>query len=263
MEENKIKIKKKKKQKNLKIKNLILNILFLICLGVFIYSAGNIALEYYGSYKAKNNLASLKNTVIKTENKSSEKNTEVERIIDLDKLKELNSDSLAWIEIPGTDLDEPLVQTNNNDYYLWYSFEKKRYPLTGTIFLDYQNKPDFSDRVNYIFGHNMWDKTKFSCLVLFEDPEFAKKHDTVKIHLKDKVLEYEILGVNLVPPETPLYPENLNKDSEFNTFKNELKKYISKEKVDKIDKDSKLLLMVTCKTPDNTTERRIMFAKLK
>lgn len=261
MDENKVKISKKEKKKKNKTKNIILNILFLICLGVFIYSTGNIALEYYGSYKAKNDLNSLKSTVIKSS--TSEKDTEIEKVVDIDKLKELNSDSIAWIEIPGTELDEPVVQGKDNDYYLWYSFEKSRYPLTGTIFLDYQNKSDFSDRVSYIFGHNMWDKTKFSCIALFEDPEFTKKHDTVKIHLKDKVLEYEILGVNLVPPETPLYPEELNQDGDFDKFKTELAKYIPQEKVDKIDKDSKLLMMVTCKTPDNMTQRRIMFAKLK
>lgn len=262
MEEKNL-ISKKKRKKQSKLKKYILNFLFVICLIVFIYSTGNIILEYYGSYKAKNDLNTLKNTVIANTPNTSEKNKEIEKVIDIDKLKALNSDALAWIEIPGTELDEPLVQGRDNDYYLWYSFEKKKYPLTGTVFLDYQNKPDFSDRVNYIFGHNMWDKTKFSCLTLFEDPEFMKKHDTVKIHLKDKVLEYEILGVSLVPPETPLYPEELNKDEDFPKFKEELAKYIPKEKVEKLDEKSKIIMLVTCKTPDNLTTRRIMFAKLK
>lgn len=156
-----------------------------------------------------------------------------------------------------------MVQGKDNDYYLWYSFEKSKYPLTGTIFLDYQNKSDLTDRISYIFGHNMWDKSKFYCLELFEDPDFLKKHNTVKIYLKNNVLEYDILGISLVPPETPLYPENLNRDEDFPTFKKELAKYISQDKVDTLDENSKIIMLVTCKTPDNMTERRIMFAKLK
>lgn len=258
MKNNNISVKKKNKKPQSKLKKFILNLMFIVCLGVFIYSAGNLAIEYYGSYKAKNDLNKLKNSVVKS---TTEKETE--KVVDIDKLKELNKDSIAWIEIPGTELDEPVVQGKDNDYYLWYSFEKSKYPLTGTIFLDYQNKSDLTDRISYIFGHNMWDKSKFYCLELFEDPDFLKKHNTVKIYLKNNVLEYDILGISLVPPETPLYPENLNRDEDFPTFKKELAKYISQDKVDTLDENSKIIMLVTCKTPDNMTERRIMFAKLK
>ncbi len=43
---------------------------------------------------------------------------------------------------------------------------------TGTLFLDMYNKADFSDRISYIFGHNIWDKTKFYDLRKFEDKTF-------------------------------------------------------------------------------------------
>lgn len=60
MKNNNISVKKKNKKPQSKLKKFILNLMFIVCLGVFIYSAGNLAIEYYGSYKAKNDLNKLK-----------------------------------------------------------------------------------------------------------------------------------------------------------------------------------------------------------
>lgn len=263
MEENDLIIKRKKqeKKKSNKISKFFWNVVFIVCLGVFIYSSFNLAKDYYGSYKAGNNLKNLKTSVFKDKN-LSEKKVGENKVVDIKKLKELNKDAIGWIEIPDTNLDEPLVQGNDNDYYLWRSFDKKTYPLTGTIFLDVYNKKDFSDRISYIFGHNMWDKTKFSCFVNFENKEFLENHKQVFIHTEDKLLEYEIIGVDLVDPNTPLYEQSSDRNKDLNFIKKELSKHISKDEVDKIDENSKLLMLVTCKKPDDNTLRRILFAKL-
>lgn len=263
MSEEKL-IKKKKKKKKNKLLKIFWNIIFVICLSVFLYSAFNLAKDYYGSYKAKNDLKTLKTTVLKeTTNEASEKKTSENRVVDLDALKKLNSDSIGWIEIPGTTLDEPLVQGNDNDYYLWRSFDKKTYPVTGTIFLDVYNKPDLSDRVSYIFGHNIWDKTKFYCLSYFEDDSFLENHKQLFVTLENQKLEYEIIGVDLVDPNTPLYELSSNRNNDLEKLKNDLSKHISMEEINKIDEKTKILMLVTCKTPDDNSLRRILFAKLK
>ena len=240
-------VKKKKKQS--KGKKWFWNILFVICLGLFIYSAGNVIKDYYGSYKAGQNLSSLKKSVFKDDSaNANEKNTTVKKVVNLEELKKLNSDSIGWLEVPDTNIDEPLVQGKDNDYYLWRDFDKKTYPVTGTLFLDMYNKPDFSDRISYIFGHNVWDKTKFYAFYIYTE--------------KGK-MEYEVLGVDLVDPNTPLYELTSKRNEDVNAMKKELTKHIPKEEVDKIDENTKLLMLVTCKTPNDNSARRILFAKLK
>ncbi|MCI5997090.1 MAG: class B sortase [Peptoniphilaceae bacterium] len=261
--ENKNLIVKKKKKKTSGVKKWFWNILFIVCLGLFLYSSFNIVKDYYGSYKAGNNLKNLRKAVFKNEDSTSEKTTDVKKVIDLEELKKLNSDSIGWIEIPGTTLDEPLVQGKDNDYYLWRSFEKKTYPVTGAIFLDMYSKPDLSDRISYIFGHNVWDKSKFYCLEYFEDPSFLEKHKELFIHTENGKLEYEILGVDLVDPNTPLYELSSNRNNDLEAMKKELKKHISASEVDKINENTKLLMLVTCKNANDNSSRRILFAKLK
>lgn len=260
MREKDLIIKRKKKKKGGKLKKFFWNLVFVICLGVFIYSSFNLAKDYYGSYKAGNNLKNLKDLVFN--GSSKQKGVEEKKTVDIAKLKQLNQDSIGWIEIPGTNLDEPLVQGNDNDYYLWRSFDKKTYPLTGTIFLDVYNKADLTDRISYIFGHNMWDKTKFSCFVDFENEDFLQKHKKVFIHTENKKYEYEIMGVDLVDPNTPLYEQSSNRNKDLNFIKKELSKHIKKSEIDKIDENTKLLMLVTCKKPDDNTLRRILFARL-
>ena len=180
-----------------------------------------------------------------------------------EELKKLNSDSIGWLEVPGTNIDEPVVQGKDNDYYLWRDFKKNTYPVTGTFFLDMYNKADFTDRISYIFGHNIWDKTKFYDLRKFEDKTFLENNKTVYVYTEKGKLEYEILGVDLVDPDTSLYELTSKRNEDVEAMKKELTKHISKSEVDKIDKNSKILMLVTCKTPDDNTARRILFAKLK
>ena len=256
-----MKIKKKKKNR----KKFFWNIIFLVCLAVFSYSLWNIGKDYYGSYKASKDLKNLKQTVFKTPDKVTEKTVESEgqKSIDIEELKKLNSDSIGWIQIPNTTLDEPVVQGKDNDYYLWRSFNKQTYPVTGTIFLDVYNNPDMSDRISYIFGHNIWDKSKFYCLQYFEDPNFLKEHKDLYIHTSSGKLEYEILGIDLVDPNTALYEQTSDRNHDLNLIKSELSKHIPNEEVEKIDENTKLLMLVTCKTSNDNSSRRILFAKLK
>ncbi len=254
---------KKSRKKQSKVKKWFWNILFVICLGVFVYSAGNIIKDYYGSYKAGKDLSNLKESVFKSSNNADEKKTDKEKVVNLEELKKLNSDSIGWLEIPGTNIDEPLVQGKDNDYYLWRDFKKNKYPVTGTLFLDMYNKADFSDRISYIFGHNIWDKTKFYDLRKFEDKTFLENHKTFYVYTEKGKLEYEVLSVDLVDPDTPLYELSSKRNEDVDAMKKELSKHISKSEVDKIDKNTKLLMLVTCKMPDDNTARRILFAKLK
>ena len=226
---------KKRKKKQSKAKNWFWNILFVICLGVFIYSSANIIKDYYGSYKAGKDLSNLKESVFNV----SEKSADAKKEVNLEELKKLNSDSIGWLEVPGTN------------------------PVTGTFFLDMYNKADFTDRISYIFGHNIWDKTKFYDLRKFEDKTFLENNKTVYVYTEKGKLEYEILGVDLVDPDTSLYELTSKRNEDVEAMKKELTKHISKSEVDKIDKNSKILMLVTCKTPDDNTARRILFAKLK
>ncbi|MFR2213338.1 MAG: sortase domain-bontaining protein [Ruminococcus sp.] len=72
----------------------------------------------------------------------------------------MNPEIIAWIRIPDTRIDYPVVQGTDNEYYLKHTFKKTEH-VAGSIFLDKDNSPDFSNRKSILYGHNMKDGSMF------------------------------------------------------------------------------------------------------
>lgn len=107
---------------------------------------------------------------------------EEERVIDFASLQTMNPDCVAWLEIPCTDIDYPIVLGGNNSYYLKHSFQKE-YSNFGCPFLN-TNTPLSGDNL-VIHGHNMGNNRTemFSPLLWYQDGDYAKEHDTFLLYL--------------------------------------------------------------------------------
>ena len=100
--------------------------------------------------------------------------------VDFKALQQNNADVIAWLQIPDTNIDFPVMQAKDNYYYLSHDFEKN-YAVTGGIFLDYRNRKDFSDGLSIIYGHRMSSGRMFSDVGKFEDKEFFNRHQEVAV----------------------------------------------------------------------------------
>lgn len=98
-----------------------------------------------------------------------------EATVSFEELQNMNSDVFGWITIYGTGVDYPLLQGEDNDYYLSRD-AKGDYSVSGSIFLDYRNSRDFSDYNNIIHGHHMAASAMFGDLSKFEDEDFFDSH---------------------------------------------------------------------------------------
>lgn len=105
-------------------------------------------------------------------------------------LQEINGDILAWISVPDTGIDYPVVQGTDNDYYL-RRLVTKEWNSSGSIFLDYRSAPDLSDPYSIIYGHNMLNGTMFSSLMEYKNQDFYQTHP--KGTLETPNMQYEIL----------------------------------------------------------------------
>lgn len=76
--------------------------------------------------------------------------------IDFDGLRKVNPDVIAWIDIPGAGISYPVLQGEDNSYYLTH-LASGQFGISGSIFMDYHNRQDFSDQNTIIYGHNMKD----------------------------------------------------------------------------------------------------------
>lgn len=86
---------------------------------------------------------------------------------------------------PDSSIDYPVVQGNDDSYYLTHTFKKAEH-VVGAIFLDSDNNADFSDDKNIIYGHNMKDGSMFRGLRNFLDDEFLKEHHILYLYLPDE-----------------------------------------------------------------------------
>ena len=112
-------------------------------------------------------------------------------------LREENPDLVAWVQIPDTNIDYPVVQGSDNEYYLYHAFDGSSLAV-GCPFLDYENQRDLSDNNNFIYGHNMRNGSMFHDLASFTDQGFFDEHPYAYIATeRDGTRRYRIVGVFL------------------------------------------------------------------
>ncbi len=117
-----------------------------------------------------------------------------DKTLDWEALHSKNPDIYAWIYVPDTGVDYPVVQhPTDNSYYLNHNLDgSKGYP--GCIYTENFNNRDFSDLHTVLYGHNLKDKTMFSTLHNFEDAELFQKEHDIYIYTEDAVLTYRIFA---------------------------------------------------------------------
>lgn len=119
----------------------------------------------------------------------------VPRKIDFQGLWAVNPDAYAFIEIPGTQVNYPVMQssTQEEDYYLNVTFEGVA-ALPGSIYSRMVNAKDFSDPITVIYGHDMLDGSYFGDLKNYVDRGFFDTYRDMYIYTPDRQLEYKIIA---------------------------------------------------------------------
>lgn len=118
----------------------------------------------------------------------------VEIPIDFRMLQERNPDVYAWITIPGTSIDYPILQSStDNTYYLTRTIDGEESP-EGAIFTENYNSRDFEDPNTVIYGHNMKNGSMFRDLRNYRDRSFFDENREVIIYTPDAIRHYRIFA---------------------------------------------------------------------
>ncbi|MGN0325041.1 MAG: class B sortase [Lachnospiraceae bacterium] len=114
--------------------------------------------------------------------------------IDFPALYEENDDIYAWIMVPGTQIDYPVLQhPGQTSYYLDHNIDDSRgYP--GCIFTEFYNSKDFEDPNTVIYGHNMKNGSMFAGLHYFEDSQFFDENQFIYIFSEEHTYVYRIFA---------------------------------------------------------------------
>lgn len=174
--------------------------------------------------------------------------------VNFSELLSKNPDTVGWIKVDGTKVNYPIVQTNDNDYYLSHAFNKSK-NAGGWIFADYRVSFDDFGKNTIIYGHNMNNKTMFGSIPQMLNSSYlnnsADKY--IKISTNTCNTVWKLFSIYTVAPESYYIKTNF-KIYSFEEFINTLKgRSVYNFGID-VTPDDKILTLSTC---DNTGTKRI------
>lgn len=178
-----------------------------------------------------------------------------------------NSETVAYVYIPGTQLDEPVVQTTDNATYLDKRFDGVNEPLMGTVFMDADNKKDFSDRLTWLFGHargsKVPDHRMFKDVNYFSRQDYFDKHPYVVIETPERKYYYEAVAMIIVPEETAFYRTSFDDDADFEKQLTTIYDTAQVKKPNvKVSSKDKYLVLSTCREEDDTIRANLYLRQI-
>lgn len=177
----------KKKKSNYKRLIIILLSIILLFSIIMIFK---IKYTEFMENKKQEETSNVLDSIVVENNISKEK---TERMIQVEELKKQNDDIIGWLEIEGTNINYPILQGTDNDYYLTHNYKKESIS-SGSLFLD----KDYSfirpsDNL-LIYGHRNTKGLMFEDLMKYKKEEFYQKHSTIRFTTILDDSKYEIIS---------------------------------------------------------------------
>ena len=187
----------------------------LVCVFAFsAYKLGSYWMEKVRSDKLLDDMSSFVDTDDGTKDDETTKDEEGDPekiVVDFEAMSELNDDIIAWIYCPNTQINYPIVQGSDNDYYLAHLLDGS-YNANGTIFMDYQNHSDFSHANTLIYGHNMKSGAMFNAVIAYKQQSFYDEHPYMYIMTPEQNYRLELFAGCVVESISDIYDFAPSKD---------------------------------------------------
>ena len=180
--------------------------------------------------------------------------------MDFSYLRTVNEDVVAWITAEGLPIDLPVVQGEDNDYYLTHRFDREPNRL-GTLFVDMHNKPDFSDKNTVIYGHNMNDGSMFASLVNYKSQDFYNDFPTIDIFTPHGDFTIEIFAGQLADGNDPFIQFDFKDDMDFMTYVTYLKVISTFDSPVEVSAEDQIITLSTC-TEEFDNARYVLYGRL-
>lgn len=270
---------KKRKRTRIKWINLLLLITIIICASIFLLSSIQI-IKWTIDNKNTDSQTNKITEITKIKEIEDNENTEIvnnEIVIDknapywnfikmnmidadFNEIKKINKDVKGWIEVNGTTINYPYVQTNNNNFYLNHTFDKTSNGA-GWIFLDYRNDTNFEDKNTIIYGHGRSNSSMFGSLKNITKSSWFNNTNNyvIKIATEKSNTLWEVFSVYHIPTTSDYLQISFNSDDEFLDFVNKLKERSYHKFNTSIFKTDKIITLSTCFNDD---EKVVMHARL-
>lgn len=237
-------------------------IIFAIVIFSFIY-------VFYDNYKSMMKVSKIQNEVVKYINATDTKDIETNNNSNslpiknnyIYSLKEINSDVVAWLKVNNTNIDYPIVQTLDNEYYLKYNLYREK-DSNGWLFMDYDNNTTKIDDNIIIYGHNRYlNGVMFGTLnkTLYKNWYTNKENQIIKFDTLYGSYQYKVFSIYIIPTTSDYLETNFDNSKDKINFLNILKDRSIYDFNITLNENSKIITLSTCQSD---TTRLVLHAVL-
>ena len=189
----------------------------------------------------------------KEENNQEKQQDSLKRIAQIKKLKEEYKNIIGWIEIKDTNISYPVVQGEDNEFYLTHDYKGDK-AERGAIFLDSNYDWNISGNNFMLYGHYMLNDEMFTDLTKYVKEDFYKEHPTIRFTTENENAEYDIIAVfrskvyNKSDKDVFKYYQFINSGSEkeYNNFIKNIKEASLYEIEETAKYGDQLITLTTC-----------------
>lgn len=181
--------------------------------------------------------------------------------VNFTELIQKNPDTVGWVQLPGTNINYPVVQTTDNSFYLSHSYNKES-NNAGWVFMDYRNNKEEFDNNTIIYAHSRNDTTMFGSLknVLTTAWLENKENHLVYLSTPYENTMWQVFSVYTIPSESYYITPRFETEEEYTTFLITLKNRSIYDFNTELNINDKVLTLSTCQ--DNYGNRVVLHARL-
>lgn len=191
--------------------------------------------------------------------KSLEEKWKTEKILEKVKaLKQKNADTVGWIAFDTVDISYPIMQGEDNGYYLNHTFSGKE-NKAGSIFMEAGNASDFTDYHTILYGHNMKNGSMFGKLKKYREETFFEENPYFSVYTEDKRYRYEIFSIQITAADSRVYTIGFSPNAEYQSFLEDLVKNSWYERGKVLAVTDQVITLSTCVQSDE--KRLVIHAK--
>lgn len=263
-----VSIKQIKRKKRSKIIDRILLVIIFVLLIVFSYSTYKIVLwqqDNNANRKQQEEASNAANVVEVSDSPKAKKVNKAKNKFDpywdyidypfvnvnFDKLIAINSDTVAWVNMRESYINYPVVQTNDNSFYLNHDYYKD-YNDAGWVFMDYRNDANFSDKNTIIYAHSRVDGSMFHTLRNSVKKSWYSDSNnrTIRISTPKQNSLWLVFSAYTKKAETYYLQTDFVTDQDFEKWINKIKNRSKFDYDTEVNKDDKILTLSSCYTAD-------------
>ena len=188
----------------------------------------------------------------------------INKIINEASIQDIRNDAsniIGWLSVNNTNINYPVVQSDNNKYYLNHDLHGNL-SNSGWIFQDYRSNKDLTTKNTIIYGHaRISDGTMFGSLynILKESWYLNKDNQIIIYKLKDKINYYQVFSTYIIPKETYYLKTIFNNDNTYIEYLNKIKSRSYYNYNVNLSSEDFILTLTTCY---QNNQRLVLHAKL-